>query len=356
MTMIFMQMAGDKMMDLFRFETETQRHDLLSRAKRIASSALDRYDLEWQHIEFIGLSDTVTYQIKTSSGKMYLLRIHSDQRSKEEIDSELQFLDFLVTKGLHVPRGITARDGSQVQQTDTEEGFQAPYVTLMSWMDGEHAKGRITEDQAYHIGEMIGKLHEAASGFREPPDFRRPTWDENSYKIALNKLEKNAGTFLSDQAWAMYQQASDKVIAKLATIQENEVSFGLIHADLHLGNIVFQDDCPYPIDFDRCGYGYYLYDLVAVMMGLNPNLRLKVMEGYERVLQLDDNHVQYLEDFFIMTLMENYSHHSSNPNETEGLKAEQIYALAYIQEYLEGRSFLLDKITPLDEKNDLMIS
>lgn len=49
-----------------------------------------------------------------------------------------------------------------------------------------------------------------------------------------------------------------------------------------------------------------------------------------------------------MIMMENYSHHASNPREIESLKSEQIYALAYIREYLSGRSFLLNVVEPLE--------
>ncbi|NMM53952.1 phosphotransferase [Paenibacillus aquistagni] len=34
-------------------------------------------------------------------------------------------------------------------------------------------------------------------------------------------------------------------------LPKNNHTYGLIHADLHSGNVVFQEDTPYPIDFGR---------------------------------------------------------------------------------------------------------
>ena len=82
-----------------------------SKAKRVAISALQPYNLSWVKIEYIGISDTITYKVRTSLNETFLLRIHSDRRSCNEIDLELQFLDTLITAGIKVPTGITTQVG-----------------------------------------------------------------------------------------------------------------------------------------------------------------------------------------------------------------------------------------------------
>lgn len=77
------------MQDFFSFDTDEELKALLARARKVALSAIQRYDLEWEHIQFIRLSDSITYKIETSTANNYLLRIHSDRLSKEEIRSEL---------------------------------------------------------------------------------------------------------------------------------------------------------------------------------------------------------------------------------------------------------------------------
>lgn len=336
------------MNDFFQFETEEKRSALLARAEQVAIAALLHYNLPWVGLEFIGLSDTITYQVRTSTKETYLLRIHSEGRSRNEIESELQFLEALMTAGIAVPTGVATPHGLSVMNIDTEPGFRSPHVTVMRWVDGEHANEGLTEDQAFHVGVLIAKLHEAAIGFDRPPAFIRPTWEIDNYRDALAKLERYAETFMSEDAWALYQRAAEKVLSELNTMNAHAGNYGLIHADLHLGNLVFEGELPRPIDFGRCGFGYYLYDLAAVMLSLDPKQRYHVIRGYESVRKLDSAYIQHLECFFIMIMMENYSHHASNPRETDGLKSEQMYALAYIHAYLSGSSFLLSKVKPVE--------
>ncbi|GIP56745.1 hypothetical protein J15TS10_05590 [Paenibacillus woosongensis] len=49
-----------------------------------------------------------------------------------------------------------------------------------------------------------------------------------------------------------------------------------------------------------------------------------------------------------MTMIENYCHHSSDMREIPSLIEEQKYALAYINEYINDRTFLFEVIEAVD--------
>ena len=79
---------------------------------------------------------------------------------------------------------------------DSFEGSSALNVTLMKWVNGEHANESLTDIQASNVGVMIAKLHEAAIAFEKPAGFTRPTWGRDSFKEAVAKLERYAHNFL----------------------------------------------------------------------------------------------------------------------------------------------------------------
>lgn len=335
------------MYEFFRFDTDDNRHSLLARARKVALSALQQYDLEWECIRFIQLSDTITYKIETTAAKSYLLRIHSDRLNKKEILSELALLQALnKSVGLTVPEGVASSDGAYVLEIETDEGYRRPYITMMQWVEGEHTSGELTDNCAYNMGVLMAKLHEAAAGFVPPPDFVRPVWGADSFRSEMTKLEKNYTCFLSEESWKQYQAAAEKILIELTSIHQSEHNFGLIHGDFHIGNIVFNNDHPYPIDFGRCGYGYYLYDLAGTILGLWPKHRRIFIQGYESVRKLETDYVRHLECFFIMVMIGNYCHHSSDPRETANLIDEQPYAQALIREYLQNSPFLFNVIEP----------
>ncbi|GIP36057.1 phosphotransferase enzyme family protein [Paenibacillus sp. J2TS4] len=336
------------MHEFFRYDTDESRRSLLARARKVALTALQQYDLEWERIQFIQLSDTITYKIETSTGESFLLRIHSDRLSIEEIHSELSLLEALnQSADLNVPEGLACCNGSYVLEISTEEGYQRPYVTMMRWVEGEHASGKFTDDRVYSMGVMMGRLHEAAANFVPPSDFVRPQWGVDSFRRDMVKLERFYPRFLSDEAWRSYQAAAEKIVTELAAMHRNDHNYGLIHADLHSGNIVFNEERPYPIDFGRCGYGYYLYDMAGALLELYPKQRRTFIQGYESVRKLEPDYVQHLQCFFVMFMIENYCHHASDPRESSSLMDEQPYALAYIREYLNDAPFLFHVIEPV---------
>ncbi|WP_391572545.1 phosphotransferase enzyme family protein [Cohnella sp.] len=253
--------------------------------------------MEWERIQFVQLSDTITYKIETNTAGHYLLRIHSGRLSREEIRSELLWLQALnESHDLIVPEGIANAKGAYVMEIETESG---------------------------------------------------PTWGIESFRRDMAKLERYYERFLSEEGWTLYQAAAEKVVSRLTTMHPNEHNYGLIHADLHSGNMVFKEDQPYPIDFGRCGYGYYLYDMAGTLLELWPKHRWMLIQGYESVRKLEPEYVRDLECFFVMFMIENYGHHVSDPRETASLMEEQQYAQAYIREFLADRSFLFEVIEPV---------
>lgn len=335
------------MNNFFRYDPGTLRRSLLDSARTAALTALQQYELEWKNIRFIQLSETVTFKIETVSQGDFLLRIHAVSTSQAEIRSELSLLNALHQAGLTVPLGIPARHGAYILEIASVGSSPAFYVTLMRWVEGEHAGGELTDQQAYNTGVLMGKLHEVSGAFAPPSDFIRPVWGSSSFKEELDRLGQHYSSFLTEEAWSNYQAAAAKVLFQLGKMSWGHHNYGLIHGDLHGGNIVFKGDEPYPIDFGRCGYGCYLYDMAGALLGLSAGHRTLFMEGYEAVRRLDDNVISSLECFFIMVMIGNYSHHAPDPGETEGLIGEQPYAQAYIREFLHERSFLLQEVEPL---------
>ncbi|EPY05267.1 aminoglycoside phosphotransferase [Paenibacillus alvei TS-15] len=105
------------MISFFRFDTNEEKHALLDRARNVALTAILRYEIAWDKIQFIQLSDTITYKLEATPQESYLLRIHSDRCSRDEIASELAFLQMLhYSKELMVPTGVASKVGSSIKQ------------------------------------------------------------------------------------------------------------------------------------------------------------------------------------------------------------------------------------------------
>ncbi|MEC0093158.1 phosphotransferase enzyme family protein [Paenibacillus macquariensis] len=331
------------MTELFKIDSEEEIKQIIRLMKKVALIALQNYDLDWEQIRFNQLSDTCTFVIETSKDGTFLLRIHAGM-AREEIDSEIVWLDDLNEKiGVTVPKGIVDLNGSKTVRIDQENGNPC-YASLMRWVEGVHASGGLTEDQIYKEGILLAKIHQASKDFELTPNFVRPIWGEQSFRKAMTRLTKHYDRFLTDVEFELYQSAAEKVLYWINKISKDDENYGLVHGDLHQANIIFHDGYPHPIDFGRCGFGYFLYDIAHTILGLYPSQRELVIKGYESNRKLVGDWLPALESFTVMVMIENYCHHALDPRETEGLKEEQPYAQAIIKHYLMGTPFLFNSI------------
>ncbi len=80
--------------------------------------------------------------------------------------------------------------------------------------------------------------------------------------------------------------------------------FGLIHGDLIFPNVLFHRGQARPIDFDDCGFGYFLYDMAILLdrIEMRPDyrvLRAALLDGYRQVRPLTGEQEAYLDLFLL---------------------------------------------------------
>ncbi|QHW30517.1 phosphotransferase [Paenibacillus rhizovicinus] len=328
----------------FLMDTDRNRQLTLKQTKQAALNALRQYEVDWTAIHFIQVSEHVTFRVESSEGGKFLLRIHPSNKASGETLSELEWLAALGRKGLTVPEAVPNRQAAFITKAATIDGQQYE-TTLLRWIEGERmGKGELTEARIRTMGSLMAKLHEASADFGPGEGFARPAWGSESFNRDWEHLKKHRESFISDEAMELYAMAAAKVANQLSTFVPHRQHYGMIHADLHIGNIVFHEEEPFAIDFGRCGFGYHLYDIAQSIMGLYPPQRALFIEGYESVKRMNDNAVPMLECFFIMSIIEAYSFHAENELETEGLIEEQPYAQAILSAYVNGQPFLFQPL------------
>jgi Ser/Thr protein kinase RdoA (MazF antagonist) len=86
---------------------------------------------------------------------------------------------------------------------------------------------------------------------------------------------------------------------------DGSAAFGLIHADIHQKNYLFDKGELRLIDFDDCGWGHYLYDFAVtlneiVSLPRSAALRGALLAGYRRVRDLSPTHEAMIDTFIML--------------------------------------------------------
>lgn len=258
-------------------------------------------------LSLLTISENATFRVKNADHGDLIFRVHRpDYHTKTEITSELDWIKAL--RADHVvttPRPIPLLNGSLIGDIDVE-GIDR-HVVAFEFMSGrEPSESDGLAPWFAKLGAMHAKLHIHARQWRRPETFTRKVWN---FRSMLGDAplwgDFRAGLGLDAEGRALLERTAAVLERKLAVIGEGPESFGLVHADLRLANLLVEGDRLALIDFDDCGFSWFLYDFAAAISFIEhepyiPDLRESWLEGYRSVVPLSDTEAEQLPTFIML--------------------------------------------------------
>jgi Ser/Thr protein kinase RdoA (MazF antagonist) len=205
---------------------------------------------------------------------------------------ELTLLRHLAAAGCPVANVLPRRDGALL--TIAEVGGRPRRLAVFAIAPGE-VNPEPDADLAEDVGAAIAQLHAAADS--APLPFERYHLDE---RIVLDQPRDQLARIGDDaEAVAAIAALTDRLASVLATIPKRSPDYGLIHADLHLGNMHFDGRAFTLFDFDHCGVGWRAYDLAPLRMAADDARWERLLAGYASVRPLPEG-LDRIDDFVTM--------------------------------------------------------
>lgn len=239
-----------------------------------AKEALRHFPVSPTKLDFISHAENVSFYIETKQDDRYVLRIHRPEyHTLDELVSEQLWTESLLESGVDVPIPLRTLNGSRYAQIAVEGGVRN--VGLLRWVDGETLRAQSSsakdlgtlERNFQAIGHLLAVLHEQAANWKPPQEFTRHAFDENGLMGEQPFWGRfwEANGFSSDEQSRLLsmRHALQELLRKLP---KHPSVYSLIHADLHTGNLIANDDRLHIIDFDDAGFGWHCYDF-AVALG-----------------------------------------------------------------------------------------
>lgn len=286
--------------------------DAAARLEPVARRALAEYGLPPEAtLTLLNVSENATYAVDDpATGQRTVLRLHRHgYHDGPEIESELAWLDALrEDAGIRTPRVLPAPDGRRLLAMP-EQGARDPrYVVHFEWLPGsepDQAGPRLVGDFEL-LGEITGRMHAHVRGWHRPPGFRRFAWD---YDGAFGRVARwgrwQDGVAVGAAEREVLGRLDASLSKRLARFGSGPHRYGLIHADLRLANLLVDGDRTYVIDFDDCGWGWFLYDFGAAVSFFEHDPRVPELadawcRGYRRVSPLKAEDEAELPTFVLM--------------------------------------------------------
>lgn len=271
----------------------------LKELQQIAEAALARYDLPADATAtMINLSENATYRVD-GGGQKWALRVHREfYHSKTAIGSELAWLQALRRdKAVITPVPRKGRDGDLIQSIQPKSGALR-HVVLFDWETGAEPSEAELLGPFEVLGAATARMHLHARAWKRPQNFERLTWD---FDGAFGKVQHwgswRQGMGLDADKTRLFQRTVDLIERRLAAFGKGPERYGLIHCDMRLANLLIDGDETKVIDFDDCGFSWYLYDGATALSFIEhrpdvPALIEAWVKGYRTVAPLpaEDEH------------------------------------------------------------------
>ncbi|MFE4712314.1 phosphotransferase enzyme family protein [Paenibacillus sp. NPDC056722] len=259
--------------------------------------------------------------------------VEKTNHSERDTLSELEWLEYLHTQGVHVVRPLRTVGNEYIQPVNEEY-----YYVAFEKINGAHIAPEQQEAWGEALfekwGELLGRVHLFSKGYSAV--HARPHWDQNHLLLNVETLPLNPELI---QKWKQY-------IKELHALPISSDSFGLIHGDLHHGNLLKTGPELTLIDFGDSEYHWFAYDIAIVI--------------YHAALTVPKSERDGFAKNFFSSFMSGYTR--ANPN-TSFFKEiayfidyRHLYSFTYHSVHLDKDQLTEEEIRYLNEMEDSLLN
>ncbi|HKR40432.1 MAG TPA: phosphotransferase [Paraburkholderia sp.] len=293
----------------------------------VARAALTHWGCSDQsELSLLKYRENAVFAVTSPDGSKAALRLHRpNYHSRRALISELQWMLALHTSGIPVTRAVPTSTGELLVSVDRTDDGEAFWVDMLEWIDGApvgsaeartYAGPESIERIYVQLGKLAAQIHLQSSSWTAPDDFWRPSWDIAG---CIGEPDSRHGVDINEPLWGRYDDLENlsatqrDLLVRASRVATDAMRvfgfardrYGLVHADLVPDNLMETPSGLIVIDFDDCGYGWFLWDLVtAVFWHLGEPTYDSALRGYvagyRSVGQLPDDHLSLIPSMLLL--------------------------------------------------------
>jgi Ser/Thr protein kinase RdoA (MazF antagonist) len=248
-------------------------------------------------VELGGGYENKMFGFDTPENKFVIRVTPPGHKTPNEVVAEMNWLVYLSENDAPVEHVVFSQNDNLVEIVDTNAGEIS--VVCFEWAPGHLVrKEDFSPELIQTWGQAVGMLHRLTKDYKPPSQQpERIQWFDDEY---LNRV-----LIPSDQEIVL--QRFDSLVDYFKEQPATRDTFGLIHQDVHHGNLFLDGKRLTILDFDDCVYGFFIFDLANALgfsiwekpeeMSNNQFADFyfkNFMTGYHKENRLDDSRMEDL--------------------------------------------------------------
>jgi Ser/Thr protein kinase RdoA (MazF antagonist) len=178
-------------------------------------------------------------------------------------------------------------------------------LVLFEWEDGSEPDP--ADQTGYELlGETAARMHQQVKSWNRPPWFERHTWDfETSLGDTPHWGRWRNGMGMTPEIEAVFARTVELIRSRLERFGKAPDRFNLVHGDMRLANLLVDGRTVKVIDFDDCGFSWFLYDCATTVSFFEekpevPDLVKAWVRGYRRIAPLSAEDEREIDTFIML--------------------------------------------------------
>lgn len=287
--------------------------ELLGYLEILANQSLPLWDIPaGATARLINVSENATFLVEARDGYKSILRVHRENyHSYRAIKCELSWLEALdAAKIVTTPGYYVGKNGDPIQKVRVKGLNEPRYLVLFHFVEGEAPDESGDMSGGYEeLGAIAARCHDHVLFWQKPDNFERLTWDVDSvFGETPTWGDWRNAPGVDETVKPVLEQVEATIRRRLTAFGKAETRFNLIHADMRLANLLVNGDGTRLIDFDDCGWGWFLYDFAAAISFIEddqriPNLKAAWVRGYRSVRALTSEEEAEIDTFVMLRRM-----------------------------------------------------
>jgi Ser/Thr protein kinase RdoA (MazF antagonist) len=265
--------------------------------------ALDEFELVHPRVELLESVDHCNARVLTESGTFFV-KILANDHTATQLHSRLQFAEFLRDGGLNIPPTIATRTGRPFASVLV--GRDVRQAVMSRWIEGETLGDQTDLHWIERCGELLSRLHLRSQTYDPPDEFEVRSWDDVYAPSEDGWLRPFlANSPVDDAAKEVIESAAARTRSIDERLLRDRQTYGLIHADFHGDNLIFDGEAIWIVDLEDVGWGHFPFDLawpVVLFAKNHPDVAKfskPFLRGYERMRPLSLGEKELLPEFLL---------------------------------------------------------
>lgn len=226
--------------------------------EKTIDTLIRRFCPQYDSLNIISVSRDTVIEVSKGSASCILKVIRGNTSRGRMAGIETEWMSYLHESGIGVPHLIRSESDRLVERAGSGEMMRIGYCYEKVPINFNEKGCWVNPHFIQELGSTVGRMHTLAESFKPSKPGNIPSWDSREW------IRDPEGYFHQSQINII--NAIHKLREQLSKLYRGKRSYGLIHDDLHSGNVFKVDGKPIILDFECLHRNWFVAEIASTLL------------------------------------------------------------------------------------------